>query len=100
MRRTNALLVLLAASLASCEPTNNASGTMEAFRLQGDTLVAQTFDTLRNTLLKAIGEKGFAGAVEFCTINALPLTNTFSAGDKSIKRTRTEFSLRELGKEW
>ncbi len=87
MRHFNPLFILLAASFASCTQNKNPSVTMEGFRLRGDTIVAQTFDTLRNTLLKAIGERGLPMAVEFCNINALPLTNAFSAADISIKRT-------------
>lgn len=57
------------------------------WKSKGDSLIAQTFDTLRNTLLKTIGEKGFPGAVSFCNTKALSLTNTYAAEGITIKRT-------------
>ena len=57
------------------------------WKAKGDSLVSKTFDTLRNTLLKAVGEKGFPGAVEFCNTRALDLTNTYTAEGISIERT-------------
>jgi hypothetical protein len=57
------------------------------YKLKGDSIVKQTFDTLRNTLLTAIKEKGFDGAVAFCNTSALSLTNTYAANNITIKRT-------------
>jgi len=54
---------------------------------RGDSLVARTFDTLRNTLLRTISEKGFAGAVSFCNTEALNLTSTDRKEGVLIKRT-------------
>ena len=54
---------------------------------KGDSIVMHTFDTLRNTLLAAIRNNGFDGAVEFCNIRALPLTGTYENEHVSIKRT-------------
>ncbi len=55
--------------------------------MKGDSVVTRSFDTLRKTLLRTIGEKGFAGAVGFCKEQALPLTNTYGNEGISIKRT-------------
>ena len=57
----------------------------------GDSLAARTFDTLRNTLLRTISEKGFAGAVSFCNTEALSLTNTYREEGITIKRTSERF---------
>ena len=54
---------------------------------QGEKVIAQTFDTLRNTLIREISHNGFAGAVEFCNTNALPLTNSYASEDIIVKRT-------------
>lgn len=54
---------------------------------KGDSLTVQTFDTLRNTLLKAISEKGFPGAVEFCNTAALDITAIYAGEGIQIKRT-------------
>ena len=61
----------------------NNSGLIQ----RGDTLIARTFDTLRSSLLRAIGEKGFPGAVSFCSTEALSLTNTYTEQGITIKRT-------------
>ena len=54
---------------------------------KADSIVAETFDTLRNTLLKTIREKGFDGAIAFCNTGALPLTNTYARDGIFVKRT-------------
>jgi hypothetical protein len=57
------------------------------FKIKGDSIVAKTFDTLRKTLLTAVKENGFDGAVEFCNTRALSLTNSYSVNNITIKRT-------------
>lgn len=56
-------------------------------KTQGEKVIAQTFDTLRSTLLNEIRNYGFAGAVEFCNTNALTLTNTYASENIFVKRT-------------
>lgn len=51
----------------------------------GDALVEHTFDTLRQSLLGAIGQHGFEGAIDFCQAEAQTLTNRF-ADSVSIRR--------------
>lgn len=69
------------------------------WRNKGDSLTAQTFDTLRNTLLNAISEKGFPGAVEFCNTAALDLTTIYASEGIQIKRTSDEME-NEILKEY
>ncbi len=57
------------------------------WKSKGDSLTAQTFDTLRKTLQKAISESGLPGAVEFCNTAALDLTKTYTDEAIQIKRT-------------
>jgi hypothetical protein len=52
----------------------------------GDMIVKSTFDSLRNSLLRAIAKEGFEGAITFCNENALTLTNTY-ADSITIRRT-------------
>jgi hypothetical protein len=59
----------------------------DTYKLKGDSIVKQTFDTLRSTLLAAIKEKGFDGAVAFCNTSALSLTNSYANKNVTIKRT-------------
>lgn len=72
--------------LGSCKE-NKDSQVAYDWKSRGDSIVTLTFDTLRNTLLKAIGEKGFPGAVEFCNTEALQLTNTYAAKGIQVKRS-------------
>lgn len=77
----------LSAMLFSSCTENKTTEDAVVWKSKGDSLVTKTFDTLRNTLTKAIGEKGFAGAVEFCTTQALELTNSFTSEGITIKRS-------------
>lgn len=51
-----------------------------------DSLARQTFDTLRSSLLTAIGQKGFPGAVSYCNTQALKLTETYAGEGISVER--------------
>lgn len=72
--------------LVSCKQSKDKK-EFTNWRNKGDSLTAQTFDTLRNTLLNAISEKGFPGAVEFCNTGALDLTTIYAGEGIQIKRT-------------
>lgn len=52
----------------------------------GDRIVAETFDTLRQSLMSAIQEKGVSGAIPFCSENAVSLTTAY-ADTVAIRRT-------------
>ena len=86
MRKAIFFILILITALSYCT-TKKQPGDLSAWKIKGDSVVTRSFDTLRNTLLNAIGEKGFAGAVGFCNERALPLTNTYSSEGISIKRT-------------
>lgn len=73
--------------IISCSQKRNSEAEAALFKAKGDSLIAQTFDTLRNTLLREIGKNGFVGSVEFCNTNALPITNTYAGETVFIKRT-------------
>lgn len=72
--------------LGSCKQSENKKESTD-WESKGDFLTIQTFDTLRNTLLKAIRERGLPGAVEFCNTAALGLTKTYAGTGIQIKRT-------------
>jgi hypothetical protein len=56
----------------------------------GKSIVAHTFDTLRSSLLKAIGSQGLDGAVAFCNENAYPITSTY--GDSvTVRRSALRY---------
>lgn len=84
----NRLLLLFPAllTLFSCKQ-QAAPEDPPYFTRKGDSLVTQTFDTLRNTLLRTVAQKGFDGAVEFCSTEALKLTAVYASEGIRIKRT-------------
>lgn len=81
---------IVATALLSCHVKREAEDEL-AWQHKGDSLVARTFDTLRNTLMRTAGERGFAGAVSFCNIEALRLTNTYASGEITIRRSSDKF---------
>lgn len=86
MHKSYLIISLLLVSIISCTEKKKVEDNA-ALRLKGDSLITQTFDTLRNTLVRAIGEKGFPGAVSFCNTEALPLTNSYVYEGIIIKRS-------------
>ena len=86
MYKSYLIISLLLVSMISCTEKRKVEDNA-ALRSKGDSLITRTFDTLRNTLLRAIGEKGFPGAVSFCNTEALPLTNSYVAEGITIKRS-------------
>lgn len=92
------LFVLLTSLVMSCGTRNvgqeqsAAKGTNDSIYLQrGHQIVSLTFDTLRNSLLKAISSKGMDGAINFCNENAYPITGIY--GDSVLIR-RTSLRVR------
>lgn len=68
---------------ANYKETSDKSAT---YIKQGDSIVKITFDTLRNTLLKTIAEKGYPEAVKFCNVQALPITALYASEGIAVKR--------------
>jgi hypothetical protein len=85
------LILFIYSTIVSCSSEEkNTPATEENisdYKVKGDSIIAKTFDTLRNSLLAAVKEKGFDGAVEFCNTNAFALTNTFAVNTITIERT-------------
>lgn len=87
-----AALMMPLAVLAAC--TRTAETADQGKRIlhdsvyvhQGDQIVALTFDTLRNSLLRAIGEQNFDEAISFCSEKAYGLTDAY-ADTFTIRRT-------------
>lgn len=90
MLKSSFLLVGIAVIINSCKDNKSLSANTD-WKSRGDSIVTLTFDTLRNTLLKAIGEKDFPGAVEFCNTEALPLTGIYAYNGIAIKRTSDKY---------
>ncbi|MBL7744165.1 MAG: DUF3365 domain-containing protein [Chitinophagaceae bacterium] len=80
------LLTFSTAMIVSC--TGKKGAENEAlWKSKGDSLISLTFDTLRNTLLRAIGKNGLPGAVAFCNTEATGLTNTYATERVIIRRS-------------
>lgn len=58
---------------------------------EGNQLVSITFDTLRNSLLAAIGAHGFPYAISFCNEHAQPLTELFEEKGISVRRAALRY---------
>lgn len=64
----------------SCQ-TNNKTLTVskqQDYLSKGDSIATQAQQVLMKNVSTAIQEKGIAGAVDFCNINAMPLTDSLS----------------------
>lgn len=57
---------------------------------EGDRIVALTFDTLRKSLLQAIGSQDMDGAITFCNDQAYPITALYS-DSVVVRRTALRF---------
>jgi hypothetical protein len=79
-------ITALMAILVSCKQIKSHKESVD-WKGKGDSLVVKTFDTLRSTLLRAINQNDFPGAVEFCNTEALQLTKSLAADGIQIKRS-------------
>lgn len=95
MKMKSSLIVLAAFSLyAACDGKRTADESINApvswsdslVINKGDQIVAETFDTLRRSLLSAIQAKGASGAIAFCSENAVALTSVYS-DSVNVRRT-------------
>jgi hypothetical protein len=81
--------------LFSCNPDAPTESTDQQSEIdsmyyldKGQEITQSTFDTLSKTLQSAIAERGIEGAIEFCKVEALPITfSTVSQDVWEIKRT-------------
>ncbi len=76
--------------LFSCKGNNTFNDSTD-LKSKGDSLIAKTFDTLRNTLLNTISQKGIPGAIHFCNTEALSLTAAYSNKEIKIRRATDKY---------
>ena len=84
-------LAILAIGCINRNAPEEQSGTKtliadSIYMQRGNQIVSLTFDTLRNSLLRAISSHGTEGAIAFCNENAYPLTDIY-ADSVVIRRT-------------
>lgn len=83
------LIILIAVACNNNNTNNKNKQTADAagaYIKQGDSIVKITFDTLRNTLVKTIGEKGLSGTLKFCNVQALPITAMYAPEGITVSR--------------
>lgn len=81
------LVILFAACNNASNPGPNSANEDAAGYLQkGNQIAKNTFDTLRTVLLKTIGERGYASAVKFCNVQALPITSFYASEGIKVSR--------------
>ena len=61
------------------------------YSTKGDSIVQLTFDTLRSALQQSMKERGVAGAIEYCNINAYAITSQYAKKDIVIRRTAEKY---------
>lgn len=61
------------------------------YRKMGDSIVKQTFDTLRTQLSSTIQKEGFEGAIGFCKTNAYAIMDKLASDSVMIRRTAVKF---------
>ncbi len=77
------LLVQACKSKSTDKPGNEASVeqvsyTQEELMIKGKEIAGQINSSLQEALKKAIQEKGFEGAIGFCSLKAIPITDSIS----------------------
>ncbi len=83
-----AFLLLLS---CSSEEKKAQKALMNQVTLAGDKVVAVSFESLSGHLKAAASEGGIENAIDYCNINALPLTDSLSRSfDVDIKRTSAQ----------
>jgi len=87
------VFILFSVAIFSCNNKKNDTGKLNktAFIAKADSLISITFDTLKSSLMRAIGENNYEGAIAFCNAAASPLTNTYISDEITIKRTSDKY---------
>ncbi len=87
------VFILFSIVIFSCKNKSDDNGELKKteFIAQADSLISVTFDTLKRSLLRTIGENNYEGAIAFCNAAASPLTNTYVSDQIIIKRTSDKY---------
>lgn len=73
------------------EPEARAVLDTMRYRQMGDSIVKQTFDTLRTQLSSTIQKEGFEGAIGFCKTNAYAIMDKLASDSVMVRRTAIKF---------
>jgi len=90
-------ILFYAGILFSCQNSENRKDGLllatvqKQYSIKGDSIVKLTFDTLRSALQQSMKEKGVAGAIEYCNINAYAITSLYAKENIMIRRTAEKY---------
>lgn len=85
-------IVALFATGVQCSNKPSGSEKAAAFRTRGDSITAKAQQLLISRLLTQIENSGITGAVQYCSIQALPLLNSLQTKDGiTIQRISEKF---------
>jgi hypothetical protein len=97
MARSISLILFYTAMFASCQHKEEGKDTpilpteQKQYSIRGDSIVRLTFDTLRSALQKSLAEKGAAGVIEYCSINAYSITSLHAKEGIMVRRTAEKY---------
>ncbi|MBX3045354.1 MAG: DUF3365 domain-containing protein [Candidatus Kapabacteria bacterium] len=89
------LMIVLFVACSSDKDTGKMSEKeilMNEYLDKGHTISEESFNTIRLSLMQAMGANGISGAVEFCNLAAYPLTDSLSeVFNAEIRRTTKQW---------
>lgn len=97
MIKTISKILFYSGILISCQNNNEGKRgplsvtEQKQYSLNGDSIVKLTSDTLRSALQQSMKEKGVAGAIEYCNVNAYAITSLYAEDDIVIRRTAEKY---------
>lgn len=92
-----ALVFLVATMMISCksEEKKQQQAIMKEFTEVGQSIVQVSFESLSGNLKAAAKNGGLSNAIQFCNVNAMPLTDSLSK-NFNVKIKRSSLKLRNL----
>ena len=94
----NLILVLLVLSMVSCDMTKKKEkiaekekAELEAALQKGNQLVKMTFENMSGKLKSTIQENGAIEAIQYCRVEAVPLTTALEEEGIKISRTSSRY---------
>lgn len=97
MMKVKSIILFYTVVLFSCQDRDKGNDSplsatvLKQYSVTGDSIVKLTFDTLRSALQQSLKEKGVEGAIEYCNINAYPITSMHAKEGLVIRRTAEKY---------
>lgn len=94
MLRISLISGIISMLFFSCN-VNSGSSEIDIWKSKGDSIITKSFDTLKNSLSRTIGQNGIAEAIKYCNTAAVSLTNTYANENVTIRRTSEKYRNKE-----